>query len=64
MFKKFLNIKKIKIMFNDYRFYLKCMLPEIVSPMYGIRLELTDIREPIHIQNNKNNKKLVVQKKK
>ncbi|XP_050528291.1 uncharacterized protein LOC126898366 [Daktulosphaira vitifoliae] len=27
-------------------FYLECLLPEIVCPLYGKRLELTDIREP------------------
>ncbi|XP_050547217.1 uncharacterized protein LOC126908925 [Daktulosphaira vitifoliae] len=31
-------------------FYLECLLPEIVCPLYGKRLELTDIREPEHIQ--------------
>jgi len=33
-----------------FRFYLECLLPEIVDPLYGKRFELSDIREPEHIQ--------------
>lgn len=33
----------------NYRFYLECLLPEIVDPLYGKRFELADIREPKYI---------------
>lgn len=33
-----------------FRFYLECLLPEIVDPLYGKRFELSDIREPEYIQ--------------
>ncbi|CAI6355909.1 unnamed protein product [Macrosiphum euphorbiae] len=32
-------------------FYLDCLLPEIIDPLYGKRLLITDIREPLHILN-------------
>lgn len=32
-----------------FRFYLKCILPEIVNPLYGKRLPISDIRKPCHI---------------
>ncbi|XP_025407582.1 uncharacterized protein LOC112681553 [Sipha flava] len=38
-------------------FYLDCLLPEIACPLYGKRLELTDIREPRYILNEKEKRK-------
>ncbi|XP_025196005.1 uncharacterized protein LOC112595692 [Melanaphis sacchari] len=32
------------------RFYMECLLPEIVDPLYGRRFEITDIREPEYIK--------------
>lgn len=29
---------------------MKCLLPEIVDPLYGKRLEISDIREPDYIK--------------
>lgn len=48
-----------------YRFYLECLLPEIVDSLYGKRMQIDDIREPPHIieaqhllkQNQTKNKK-------
>jgi len=37
-----------------YRFYLECLLPEIVDPLYGKRMQIEDIREPAHITIAKN----------
>ncbi|XP_060871434.1 uncharacterized protein LOC132945685 [Metopolophium dirhodum] len=42
------------------KFYLECILPEIVDPLYGRRLQIADIREPLHIlkaQEEKNKTK-------
>lgn len=40
------------------------MLPEIVNPLFKLRLLVTDIREPIHIIHAQKNMKLMVKKKK
>jgi len=43
-----------------FRFYLECILPEIVEPLYGRRLQISDIREPLRIlkaQEEKNKTK-------
>jgi hypothetical protein len=40
-----------------FRFYLDYLLPEIACPLYGKRLELTDIREPRYILNEKEKRK-------
>jgi len=37
--------------FICFRFYLDCLLPEIIDPLYGKRLLISDIREPLHILN-------------
>lgn len=29
-----------------FRFYLNCLLPELVDPLYGKRLLISDIRDP------------------
>jgi len=39
---------------------LECILPEIVDPLYGRRLQIADIGEPLHIlkaQEEKNKTK-------
>lgn len=43
-----------------FRFYIECLLPEIIDPLYGKRISISDIREPKHILNaqKKKNKKL------
>lgn len=43
-----------------FRFYLECLLPEIIDPLFGKRLLITDIREPIHIEEAK---KIIIAKK-
>lgn len=43
--------KKLFICDICYRFYLECMLPEIVSPLFKLRLQVTDIREPTYIKD-------------
>lgn len=32
-----------------FRFYTECLLSEIIDPLYGKRMLVTDIREPTHI---------------
>lgn len=39
----------MNVMYVFCRFYLECILPEIVDPLYGRRLQISDIREPSHI---------------
>ncbi|XP_050066334.1 uncharacterized protein LOC126555452 [Aphis gossypii] len=47
-------------MFNKLKiFYLECLLPEIVDPLYGKRMLISDIREPEHILNAQNKKKKI-----
>jgi len=38
----------VKLLF--FRFYMECLLPEIVDPLYGRRFEIMDIREPKYIK--------------
>lgn len=40
-----------------FRFYLECLLPEIVDPLYGKRSLVSDIREPAHILEAQAHKK-------
>lgn len=51
-----------------FRFYIDCLLPEIVEPLYGKRLLVSDIREPSRIieaqQLNNKNKSIKNLKKK
>lgn len=64
----FQKIIKKKIFFHIelfFRFYMDCLLPEIVEPLYGKRLLVSDIREPERIidaqqlhNKNKSAKKL------
>jgi len=53
-------MNNILYVFYYFRFYLECLLPEIVDPLYGKRMLISDIREPEHILNaqkkNNNNK--------
>jgi len=37
-----------------FSFYTECILPEIVDPLYGKRLLISDIREPTHIKEKIN----------
>jgi hypothetical protein len=39
------------------------MLPEIVHPLFKLRLLVTDIREPKHIKDAQKTKKSLVKKK-
>ncbi|XP_060846473.1 uncharacterized protein LOC132926153, partial [Rhopalosiphum padi] len=34
-------------------FYVECLLPEIVDPLYGKRMQIEDIREPARITEAK-----------
>lgn len=29
-----------------FRFYLNCLLPELIDPLYGKRILISDIRDP------------------
>ncbi|XP_060861867.1 uncharacterized protein LOC132938894 [Metopolophium dirhodum] len=37
-------------------FYIECLLPEIIDPLYGKRISISDIRKPKHILNAKKKK--------
>lgn len=41
-----------------FRFYMECLLPELINPQYCKRILINDIKEPDHIkkQQNKKNK--------
>ena len=52
-------INNIIYVFYYFRFYLECLLPEIVDPLYGKRLLISDIREPEHILNAQKKKKKI-----
>lgn len=56
-------LKENRLIYDiDYRFYLECMLPEIISPLYKLRQQVTDIREPLYIKEAQKNKKSSVKK--
>ncbi|KAE9543065.1 hypothetical protein AGLY_002976 [Aphis glycines] len=40
---------KMKMVKKLQSFYLDCLLPEIIDSLYGKRLLISDIREPLHI---------------
>jgi len=43
--------------FYTFRFYMKCLLPEIIDPQFPKRMLKSDIREPDHIK-----KKMIIKK--
>lgn len=45
------------IIFYTFRFYMKCLLPEIIDPQFPKRMLKSDIREPDHIK-----KKMIIKK--
>lgn len=55
IFKVLLSSIKLynKVYCMVFRFYTQCILPEIVDPLYGKRLLISDIREPTYIKEKK-----------
>lgn len=45
------------MLFGYFRFYMECLLPELINPQYCKRLLISDIKEPDHINQQQKNKK-------